>query len=452
MSTLLQYRQRALSLDPSLGQVETITGLATTSVTAASLAYGTVGARKFSEKWLLRPTAALNGSGVAVDRLRFSSDYVSSTGAISHAGTNYADTTVTDEVVEIHEHEPWTLEQAIQDALAQTLRVDRTVLQPRTDGRYFFNAFSWITAPQGVRVGKSASNVLTGNRHFDQWGTVSTAGVLQPDRWALAGTSATFARSSTSRSRYALSVTRSGTTTTVEQTVQAVTGSTNDTGLRGQVVTGFVIAQTTVASQTRVRVTSEKADGTVLSTTNSSYHSAGGSWEELTAEHTVDSAADVVRVSIRNEADGAQVLDDAGLLEGTMNDSERRDNFPVSWLEVDWSQNPLMFLTSTGITGQIVIQSRRPYPTFDATRVRSGLADADSQDAPLDLIAYRALAKFYQREADGLNGNASLARQAAKYAKTADIMGAAHLAEPQGDETGAQMLSGKARGYAAVIN
>ena len=94
MSTLLQYRQRALSLDPSLGQVETITGLATTSVTCASLAYGTVGARKFSERWLLRPTAALSGGGVAVDRLRFSSDYVSSTGAISHAGTNYADTNI----------------------------------------------------------------------------------------------------------------------------------------------------------------------------------------------------------------------------------------------------------------------------------------------------------------------------------------------------------------------
>lgn len=450
MPTLTEYRRRMLSLDDSLGQVETVTGLATGSVTAASLAYGTVGARKFSEKYILRPSAALSG-GVAVDRLRFSSNYTSSSGAIAHAGTNYADTTITDEAVEIHEHEPWRLEQAIQDALAQTLRIDRSHLQPRTDGRYYLNNFSWVNAAQGVKVGRSDSRVLTGNRHFDQWGTVSTAGVLQPDRWTMSGSGATFARSTTSRSRYSLSATRSGTTTTVEQTVQAVTGSSSDSTLRGKVVTGFVIAQTTVASQTRVRVTSEKADGTVLSTTNSSFHTGGGSWEELTAEHTVDASADVVRISVRNEADGAQLLDDGGLLEGTMNDSERRDNFPVSWLEVDWSQNPLMFLTDTGITGQIVIQSRRPYPTFDATRVRSGLADADSQDAPLDLIAYRALAKFYQRQADGLGGNASLARRAEKYAGQADVMGAAHLAEPQGNERGAVTLSGKARGYAAGV-
>lgn len=438
-----------LELDPALGQVETISSLTATTVVCASLAYGTVGSEKFTEKYMLRPSAALSG-GSAVDRLRFSSNFAASTGTLTHAGANYTDTTATSESVEIHEYEPRLLEQAIQDALAQTLRIDYSTLQRRSDGRYTLADLSWITSSQGVQIGRSNSNVLTGNRQFDSWGTVSSAGVLQPDRWTLAGSGGTFARSTTSRRRFSLSVTRSGTTTTVEQTVQAVTGSPNDTSLRGQVVTGVIVAQTTVASQTRVRVTSEKADGTVLSTTNSSYHTGGGSWEELTAAHTVDTAADIVRISIRNEADGAQLLDEAYLTDGSVDESERRDNYNVEWMTGEWTQTPLMWRGPVDLTGQIVVKSRRPYPTFDATRMRSGLADSDSQDAPLDLIAYRALARFYEDQAFGQNGNAMLEMKAAKYSKQADIMGAAHIADPTGNK-GATILSGHARGWAAGV-
>lgn len=447
MPTLLQFRQRALELDPSLGRVENISAVAAQSVTVPTLAVGTLGARKHSEKWLLRNVAI-----AAIRNPRFSSNYVASTGVLSHAGVAYSDTGTVSGTVEIHEYEPRLLEQSVQDALNSLRRIDRSEMQSRLDGRYTFENHAWIVQPQEiVRIGRSGGPVMTANRSFEQWGVVSTGGVLQPDRWTLAGAAVTFARSSTSRKRYSLSVTRAGTDATVDQSVRSVTAQTTQQSLRGQTVTGVAVVQTAIASQVTVRVTSERVDGTVLSTSNSAAHTGGGSWEELSAAHTVHAAADIVRVKAINAVDGAALLDELYLCAGAVNEGVRLGRFPAEWDKFPrWEQNPLTWLGAQAISGAIVFDSRRPYPTFDATRVKAGTADSDSSDAPLDLVAYKALALFYTARARGNASSAALLAKAATYAQMAEDLALGHLADPQDTDPGEAWLSGRERGWAAV--
>ena len=434
-----------LALDPTLGRVETISAVAATSITVPTLAVGTVGARKQAEKWLLRNVAT-----AAIRNPRLTSNYVSSTGVLSQAGVTYSDTSTTTGTVEIHEHEPRLLEQPIQDALETLRRIDRCEMQARLDGFYTFENYAWIAQPQDiVRIGRSESPILTGNAKMEQWGTVSTGGVLQPDRWTLAGASATFARSTTSRGRYSLSVQRAGTNATVAQTVKAITSQSTQQSLRGQVVTGVAVAQATTASQVRVRVTSESVSGTVLTTSNSGYHTGGGSWEELSIAHTVDAAADIVRVQAINEVDGTVLLDELYLMVGAVNEGVRLGRFTVNWDKFPkWDQNPLTWKGAQAVGGAIAFDSRRPYPTFDATRVKAGTADDDTSDAPLDLVAYKALALFYERLALGHASSAALLAKANRYSQMAEDLALGHLADPQDTAPGESLITGRERGYA----
>ena len=447
MPTLQQFRARMLAIDPTLGRVETISAVAAQTLTVPTLAVGTVGARKMTTKWLLRNVAT-----AAIRNPRLTSNYVSATGVLTHAGVAYSDTSTTSGTVEIHEYEPTLLEQAIQDALDTLRRVDRCEMQSRLDGIYTFENYSWIAQPQDIkRIGRSESPILTGNAKMDQWGTVSSGGVLQPDRWTLAGASATFGRSTTSRGRYSLSVQRAGTNATVAQTVKAVTAQSTQQSLRTQVVTGVGVFQSTVASEIRVRVTSESVSGTVLSTSNSGYHTGGGSWEELSIAHTVDAAADIIRVQAINEVDGTALVDELYLMAGAVNEGVRLGRFTVNWDKFPkWDQNPMTWKGAQAVGGCVAFDSRRPYPTFDATRVKAGSADDDVSDAPLDLVAYKALALFYERQSRGHASSAALMAKSASYMEKAENLALGHLADPQEAEAGESLITGRERGYAAV--
>lgn len=449
MTTLLQARQQMLAIEPMLGRVEDIAALGAQTITVTVLATGSVQSGKITSKWLLRPQA----SNAANRAPRLSSDFASSTGIITHAGAAYTDTTATGETVEIHEYEPWRLEIAIQEALQSTRRLDLSYLQGRADGRYSFSDLSWIAQPDDVvKIGIRRSPVLTANRRFDGWGVVSTGGVLQPDRWALAGSDAVFARSTISRvGPYSLSVTRAGADATVAQTIQAVTSGFGAASLRGELVTGVLVCRASTASQVRVRVTSEQADGTVLSTSNSSYHTGGGAWEEVSVEHTVDDAADVIRVQAIVEVDGDVIEDDLYLCTGPVNDAVRRDRYPTDWQRGEWQQNPLAWWGPEESRATIAVKSRRPFPPFDTARVKAGVADLDVTDCEVMLLAYRALAIFFDGLARAQDGNATLIAKAADYAKRADDLGASHLADVDNDQPGARLYSGIAYGRMAQV-
>lgn len=391
-STLAQVRQRMLQLEPMLGRVESIASLTATTVVVTALKTGTVQPQRYSNVWLCRPGAALSG-GAAVDRVRFASAFDSSTGTITHAGVNYADTTATGESVETLEYEPYLLDNAIQKALRGTRFLDNTIIPRNVAGLYWLDStrFPWVTGAENLNICWNGNPVLTDNRHFEKWNVVSTAGAIQPDSWTLAGAAATFSRSSTSRrGAYSLSVTRSGTNATVAQTPGLLeTGATlSADALRGFLCTAAVVVKTAVASQVRVQIT----DG--ITTSNSSYHTGGNTWEELTATITPASTATTLTVTVSVEVDGTALIDEAYCLFGPINDTVRRDQWRNRYLDPlpKWEMGqPLELNSFIGRGGQLIVESYRPYTEFDQTRINSGLADADTTDAPIEMIAHGAI-------------------------------------------------------------
>ena len=453
-----QFRQRALELEPSLGRVESVASLTVTTVVVTALGTGVVQAGRYVNKWLLR--ANLAAADVA-DRIRLCSAFTNTTGTLTHAGTNYVDTTATDEFVEIHEHEPYLLDLAIQETLRETKRRTSVTLPLNQGGRYdLVSPFSWLRDPSEIlRVGTQSLTVLTPNRHFERWGVVSTGGALQPDDFTLAGTGATFTRSTTRRrGPYSLEiVTTGGNVATVDVVVRLLESGVTSDSLQGFSVLGVAVCKASAASAQRVRVQSENAAGTLLgSAVNSSYHTGGAAWEELTIAHTVGAAADQVRLQFRQEANiaaaGAQ-LDELYLIGNlsAISDAYRRDDQGIEWLrQPRYTQNPLAWLGPRGTSGQLVLECLRAYPEFDATRLRNGTADGDSQDAPLDLIArgalYRLLDGLWQSAAGTPLQRALAAKHQAEY----ELLRAAHIAEDD-DGVGFPVITGRSYGRRAAV-
>lgn len=439
MPTLKEVRQRMLRLDSSLGRVEAIASLTTANVIVSALAAGTIGAGKFANKWLLRPDTA-----TTADRLRLttSTGYNAATGTLTHGGAVYADTTATGESVEIHEHEPFLLDNAIQAALRGTRFLDRTYVPTTQSQRYSLAGLSWIADPSDVvKVKKFNVPVLSNNRSFEKWNGYSS-GSLVPDGWTLAGSGATFARSSTARlGAYSLSVTRSGADATVSVTLPILDTGVAADNLRGQTVTVVAVGRSGQASSLRARITSEKADGTVVTTTNTSYHTGGGGWEEVSAEHTVAATADQVTISARVEVNETALIDELYVCIGSLNDSIRRVDYRgglrVRGYQFEQGQPPVLYVNAGARGGQLLIETQRPYTAFTQSRVDAGTADADSTDAPLDLIAYGALYRLFE----DLPESADQARKAEKYRRIYSSLQAQHLAVDDQDEPrGAELI------------
>ena len=297
MPTLREIRAEMVTREAELGRVADVASLTTTTAVVTALATGTVSAGKYSEKWLLRPSTA----NVA-DRVRVSSTFASATGTLTHAGTNYADTTATSEQIEILEHEPYLFDQAIQRALGTTRRVFAYEMPSRPGlDRYSLADQSWITdAGDVARVYRRGSPLLTRNRHFEHWNAYSS-GALVPDDWTLAGSGATFARSTTTRGRtpYALGVTRSGTNATVTQAYDVVLHGVSSQDIRSETVTGVLVGRSGAGSSLTVTVRSLDAAGNVLSSNASDAHDGDDDWQELSVEHTVHAAAETLEGTTR---------------------------------------------------------------------------------------------------------------------------------------------------------
>jgi hypothetical protein len=385
--------------DPEVwGRSVPVTSLTTLNIVCAQLAFGGVSPQKFAEKWAWRPLTAS-----AADRIRRLTDFTSATGTLIHAGTAYADTTATGEVVFICEIEPYLIANAIDQAIRNTRRFDVTGIpsrQGQTD-YWLTSSHPWIQEPNDILgIVESDRTELGINRHFDSWNTIGTDGVIQPDGWTIAGASATMARSTTGarRSPYTLAITRSGTDCTVLQTAPLLdSGGVTNTDLRGRTLSVVVRVRSTTGAATQIR-------GTVLDGTQTlytSYHTAtSGSVEELTTPIVVATAATTLQYGVSVEASNTECqLIEAYLVE-TLSNSVRTDAYWELKLQPDewrFAQNGALKtrLPSTGIGRRWEIKSQRPYPGFDATRLAAGTADQDSQDAPLETVAVGAIYYLY---------------------------------------------------------
>lgn len=401
-TTLAGYRREMTRLEPALGSAHLINTAAARQLTVNTLKYGARSSvSRYSEKFMLRADSA----SLPADRVRLSYDYDPVAGTIAHEGADYADVTAGTEILEILEHEPYRYDEAIQETLRSTRYRDIEILPTHNADRYWLDQFSWMTDPGHIiRVGWRQSPVMTGNRNFEKWNVVSTAGALEPDLWTLGKESgATYARSATARrGAYSLSVTRSGANCTVSITVPVMETGVEADSIQGLTATGVLVCRSANPSSATVKVDSQDASGSSLSSTTSDAHTGGGAWEELTAEHTVNVAAEQVVTTYTGAVDENVLIDDLYLMKGVLTDTVRRDIAGTAWhrFTPEFEQGqPLQLIApkNIGLGQQIVIESERPYATFDETRVRNQTADLDSLDAPLRLIATGAVYRLYEK-------------------------------------------------------
>lgn len=397
MTTLKQYAREMIRREFRLGWVYALSGLAAQTATVGALATGSISANKFKKMWMTR-----RETGTAADRVRICSDFNTASGILTHAGTAYGDTTATSEFLELTEHNPYWIDQAIQMALKMIRHLDTSILPVRNVDRYWLTDLSWIKEPSDIRRIYTRSNpVISRNQWFDQWNTVTTTGLLTPDHWVVGGATAPWARGTgVDRSQYSVNLTRSGVTVTITQTIDLLLSGVDADSLRGQVVTGFLVGQSEEASSLRVRV----LDG-VSSDTNSSYHTGNSRTQELTAQKTLDGSSTTLQVQARVEVDETAIIARLGLCIGPITDAVRRDialnKYPIQRPKFETNGPIQLQIPRDGLGHQLVVESYRPYPGFDQDRITSGSADIDVSDAPLELVAECALYLLYGGIGDG---------------------------------------------------
>ena len=401
-STLKQIAREMIARDQNLGRQESIASLTTTTAVVNALATGGRSAQEFVDKWMLRRDTA-----TAADRLRRCTTFTSSSGTLAHTGTNYGDTTATSETLEILNYEPYLIDTAINVTLSRLQREDREVLPTHGGSKYWLGDLTWIEKPSDiVRIAYLPNPVLSRNRDFQKWNAYDSSDNLTADWWTLAGASATYARSSTQewQGNSTAAITRSGTNATFLQPVGLLDTGVDADNLRGETVTIVARVWSAVASQVRGRVTD------TASTTNTSYHTGGSGWEELTTTHTVSSTASSLSFGLSVESDNTVCyVGECYLVRGTITDTVRRDDYIDREEEMgtadrfyNQAENALI-LPKRNLGGQYVIYSARGYPKMQEARILAGTADADSTDAPLIPIATGALGRLYEFLGDDKN-------------------------------------------------
>ena len=352
---------------------------------------------------------AATAAGADRERAIASAVFAAGTGVtFTHAGTNYTDVTGSPEVLELWNFDGRLVDMCIQVALSKLIRLDRTPLIGYRGNRYALNdangnRFSWINSPGDVRAVKlRESPWLTRNGQFDKWNTTGTTGALTPpDHWVLAGASGTALRTTTGvrQGDYGVEITRAGTDATLTQTIGLLWDGVSGDSLQSEVVSYYVAGTADAATQVRVRVT----DG--VDTTNSDYLTSGA-YTVVTGQHTINAAATTLTIQVRVETtNGSPEIDRCELLWGSsIPDGALRDDYRETQIEEGWDQGngPLALRypryggAGIGFGRQLVIESLRPYPQFDSTRLIAGSADADSTDAPLTTLAICALAELQE--------------------------------------------------------
>ena len=99
-------------LPGDLWREDAITSLTTTTIVSNSLLFGGISNDRYAGQWAWRPDTT-----TTADKTRYITAFASATGTLTHAGTNYSDTTATGENVIISRVEPYIVRQAIDSAV-----------------------------------------------------------------------------------------------------------------------------------------------------------------------------------------------------------------------------------------------------------------------------------------------------------------------------------------------
>lgn len=400
MPTLKQYVRAAIERGgEEAGVVLVPSSLTTTTVVSAALIGTSASAQKYVGQYVIRRDAA----SAPADRQRRVTAFTDSTGTLTHAGTNYADTTTTSEQFEVTPYTANTWDIAVQNALNKTKGRFRYEFPSYKGSDYWLSDLSWVSGPSDVTYVRRANRAqLNRNASFERWWGYDTGGLLVPDGWTLAGSGGTMVRATTNAriGPYCAEITRVGADVTLTATIGLLPNGSATTGedLRGRTVYAAVAGTADAASQVRVRIT----DGVV--TTNSSYLTNAAYSQVATAAHVISSTATTLTVQVRVETtNGSPEIDWCRLwVVDALDDTHYKDQYGEEDVPYRFDQSngyPRLTLEDVGFGSQYIVVTRRPYPKFDATRLAAGTADADISDAPLDLIAIGTLAELYWGQA-----------------------------------------------------
>ena len=393
-TNLRSIRREMLRRNPDFGVSYNIASLTTTAAVVTLLATGGYTSGRFVDRWLLRSHAAS-----AADLIRRCTAFTSSSGTLIHAGTNYSDTTATSEILDILEHEPRIVDEAIAVTLSRLKRRDRHML-PCIPGQtwYLLGDLTWIEEPADImEIRWAPCPILSNNSSFEKWNSYDTSGILVPDNWVVAGVSATATRSTTQifSGSYSVALLRSGADATLTQTIGTLNNGVDS--LASDVVTISGMVWASVASRARLSI----SDG--VTTTNTDYHTGGSTWEELSTEVTIGAAPTTLTIAAQvNTGDTTAYFDKVLANYGSVTDAVRRGSYPeysipLEHTDFDQGAGTLRIkLPQRGYGSQYVIYSKRAYPVLDTTRFMAGTAEADIIDAPMDLVAIGAVARVYE--------------------------------------------------------
>lgn len=398
MVTLKQAVRRACEISHDFGIVVPITSLTATTITVDALKIGQ-DPTQYANRFAYRFDAASGADGV-----RQVTEFVGSTGVLTHAGANYSDTTATSEYLVLSPFDPFTLRGAAQEVLRSSKRIHWDIIPASGNDRYYLDQFSWVQRPGDVvRLLRRNSPFLGRNGRFEDWNTVSSAGALEPDVWRLSGAAATWTRSTTNpyRGPYEVAVTRAGTDTVVRQFVVGPADADHRSllhngveSVRGKTVTIVVLCRASAGLALAGFI-----DDGVGGTTDTSFHTGNGALQELTASLMVDSAAVELSFGFYVSADVTVHVSECHLIYGSISDAVRRDAYQRTEVGYGFEAGavPRIRPNDRATLGECYeIATRRPYATLDETRLWAGSADGDSIDVPVDLWAYGILAKCYQ--------------------------------------------------------
>lgn len=394
MPTLHQYATEIVRKLPGevgteLWREEAIASLTTTTIVSNALAVGGLSNDAYASRWLWRPDTA-----TTADKERYCTLYTSSSGTLTHAGTNFADTTATGENVIISKLRPGVIRAAIDSAIRRLRVIDRTEVPfVQGQGWYSLGDLDWIRQPSDiVRIAYNSSPVITRNRNFQKHSSVNSSGLFLPDWWTIASNNAAAPYLATNYRglKYYYSLERSGgTDATMTQAVSALRSGVSGDSPSGETVVAVCTFDPGTAGDVLLSIT----DGTTTATSTGS----GAALQEATASITLNSAATDVTLTVTAQtSNAAQKIYDAYAVVGSVDDMVRRDNYPEYELQrKDWDfdQNGVLTIKLPQVgRGQFLIYSKRSYPGFDSTRLISGAADADSSEAPIDAVVAGALA------------------------------------------------------------
>jgi hypothetical protein len=389
MTTLSAYFFKAQELagEELLGRSVPLSSLtATTAVSNTQLAFGGNSEQKYAQKWMWRYDTT-----TTADKVRFSDSFAPGTGTLTHSGTNYSDTTATDEDMFILPEwlEPYRARTAVHLAVQQVREWDETII-PVVRGQewHWLHELDWIQDSASIRdIFWNYCPVITRNRYL-QKRHLNSSGVWEPDFWTVTsnGDTTPYALGESYRGgkfEYALER-AGGTNATLHQSPSALR-----TGVSGDFPAGETI--TCVALVEPNDVGELLLQGETAGTANTT-----DALEEFTDTFTLSSVHIDIGVTLTARTSNAtHLVHELYTCIGTLTDQIRRDNFPRYMLhDYKFEQGgPLKIHNPhVGSPGQLIICSERPFPGFDATRLGTGAADADESDAPLVPVAVGTVA------------------------------------------------------------